>query len=345
MQMAEPLTLTVVTRLEDVLWFEPGWSALWQETKDTTPFQSAAWLIAYLQCFQPEPFNVVFFRRGERVVAVLPLVARGLHGRSSRSEAEATQSGLRLLGEGVSDYLDMLCLEDERSSVGELLQSWLGDQLLHQKSAEFQQLPANAVLRSTPIHRALHDELQSGVPCPIVRLQQAGTGAAWPLPATMKRHVENSLRAIKRIDRLSLKKADRLSLDAAISILFSLHAKRWRLRGLPGVFETAEKQAFYRQAFGALLRDCALDLFTLFLGDVPIASLAALRKNEVLYYYIGAFDPDYAKFSPGNLIIAQVIEFARMAGCHTFDFLRGREPYKYKWGAEDQPTYIRKVWR
>jgi CelD/BcsL family acetyltransferase involved in cellulose biosynthesis len=64
-----------------------------------------------------------------------------------------------------------------------------------------------------------------------------------------------------------------------------------------------------------------------------------------MYYYIGGFDPDYSRFGPGNLIISESIEFARKAGLHAFDFLRGREPYKYKWGAEDQATWVRKIWR
>ncbi|MBV9297464.1 MAG: GNAT family N-acetyltransferase [Verrucomicrobia bacterium] len=345
MQAVEPLTLTVVAKLKDAFWFEPEWSALWRQATETTPFQSPAWLIAWLRCFQPVPFKVIFFRRGERLVAVLPLVVNGPEGLSRHIEAKGTQPGLRLLGEGVSDYLDMLCLQEERSSVGKLFQPWLADQLVHCQSAQFQQLRENAVLRSMPIPSSLHEEVLPGVPCPVVRLREPGTGAELPLPESTKRNVQTSLRAIQKIGRLSLKIADRLSLDSTISVLFSLHAKRWRRRGLPGVLETPEKQAFYREAFRALLQASALDLFTLFLRDVPIASLAAFRKDPVLYYYIGAFDPDYAKFSPGNLIILQVMEFARTAGCHTFDFLRGGEPYKYKWGAEDQPTYIRKVWR
>ncbi|MBV8376432.1 MAG: GNAT family N-acetyltransferase [Verrucomicrobia bacterium] len=345
MQILERLTLTIVAGLKEVLWFEPEWNALWQRVTNTTPFQSPGWLIACLRYLHSEPFQFILFRRGERLVAVLPLCVRSPERVPSHNEAEAAQPSLRLLGEGVSDYLDMLCLEEERSSVSELFQPWLADQLLHLQSAELQQLPRNGVLKSIRISPALHQEIQVGTPCPVVRLGERGIGAEWPIPEATKRHLETSLLSVKKIGRLRLEKADRASLDSAISVLFSLHARRWRRRGLPGVFETSEKQAFYREAFGALLRASALDLFTLFLRDVPIASLAAFRKDAVLYYYIGAFDPDYAKFSPGNLIILHVLEFARAAGCHTFDFLRGCEPYKYKWGAEDQPTYIRRIWR
>jgi CelD/BcsL family acetyltransferase involved in cellulose biosynthesis len=37
-------------------------------------------------------------------------------------------------------------------------------------------------------------------------------------------------------------------------------------------------------------------------------------------------------------MIAVALEQAIMRGAVMFDFLRGREPYKYRWGALDSPT-------
>jgi CelD/BcsL family acetyltransferase involved in cellulose biosynthesis len=31
-------------------------------------------------------------------------------------------------------------------------------------------------------------------------------------------------------------------------------------------------------------------------------------------------------------------------GLKEFDFLRGREDYKYRWGAIDRPSYARRLW-
>jgi len=38
-------------------------------------------------------------------------------------------------------------------------------------------------------------------------------------------------------------------------------------------------------------------------------------------------------------MIGHAIEEAVRAGASEFDFLRGKEAYKYKWGAKDRPTY------
>jgi CelD/BcsL family acetyltransferase involved in cellulose biosynthesis len=56
------------------------------------------------------------------------------------------------------------------------------------------------------------------------------------------------------------------------------------------------------------------------------------------YAYISGFDPEWARYSLGTLLIAFAIERAIDEGCREFDFLRGREQYKYGWGAVNRAT-------
>ena len=67
--------------------------------------------------------------------------------------------------------------------------------------------------------------------------------------------------------------------------------------------------------------------------------------GERASYYLSGFDPAFAEFSPGMLLIAHAISQAmcEKAGC--FDFLRGGEAYKYAWGAHDSHTYRRTIHR
>jgi CelD/BcsL family acetyltransferase involved in cellulose biosynthesis len=66
---------------------------------------------------------------------------------------------------------------------------------------------------------------------------------------------------------------------------------------------------------------------------------APSRPQRRCYYYIGGFDPRFAALGPGTLLIAHAIEQARLEGAAAFDFLRGAEPYKYRWGAASRPTF------
>jgi len=64
------------------------------------------------------------------------------------------------------------------------------------------------------------------------------------------------------------------------------------------------------------------------------------RPEPRWYDYIGGFDPRHSALAPGTLLIAHAVECALAEGAVAFDFLRGAEPYKYRWGAVDQTMFI-----
>jgi CelD/BcsL family acetyltransferase involved in cellulose biosynthesis len=59
--------------------------------------------------------------------------------------------------------------------------------------------------------------------------------------------------------------------------------------------------------------------------------------GETIYYYMGGFDKSITKLGPGNAIFSHVIQRGIENGFTKYDFLRGDEPYKYRWGAIDTP--------
>ena len=69
---------------------------------------------------------------------------------------------------------------------------------------------------------------------------------------------------------------------------------------------------------------------------LPNARINDLTHGTRAYAYLGGFDPDFARESPGTILMADAIERAAARGCTTFNFLRGREAYKYEWGAVDR---------
>jgi CelD/BcsL family acetyltransferase involved in cellulose biosynthesis len=79
-----------------------------------------------------------------------------------------------------------------------------------------------------------------------------------------------------------------------------------------------------------------LRLHGLRIDGVLIAVLYAFSAKGRTFYYQSGFNADFSRFSPGSLVLKYAIDEAFREGCHTFEFLRGRESYKYKWGATDR---------
>jgi CelD/BcsL family acetyltransferase involved in cellulose biosynthesis len=79
--------------------------------------------------------------------------------------------------------------------------------------------------------------------------------------------------------------------------------------------------------------------------DRGVAAMIALRKSQLVgaiigFWFDGCFaayqsgwDPAYAGDSIGSVLVSHAIEHSRADGAHCFDFLRGNEAYKYRFGA------------
>ena len=63
----------------------------------------------------------------------------------------------------------------------------------------------------------------------------------------------------------------------------------------------------------------------------------AFDDGEQVFLYNAGMDPSVAEVSPGVTGTALYFQDRLAAGRRRFDFLRGNEPYKYEWGAVDEP--------
>jgi CelD/BcsL family acetyltransferase involved in cellulose biosynthesis len=83
--------------------------------------------------------------------------------------------------------------------------------------------------------------------------------------------------------------------------------------------------------------DGPIRLSFLRVGDKRIAAGIHIEDANGYQYYNAGIDPDAFDLSPGVLLVYAYIRQALERGISRFDFLRGDEPYKYEWGAVDEP--------
>ena len=98
-----------------------------------------------------------------------------------------------------------------------------------------------------------------------------------------------------------------------------------------------QSRAFFRRLFELLADDGTVQLHFLAVGGRRIAAGVWFEDAEAWYLYNAGVDPEARELSPGVLLSALAIRAAIAAGRRRFDYLRGDEPYKYEWGAIDEP--------
>lgn len=326
------LSVEEVFTREGLAALAPAWRGLWERCPGATVFQSPGWLLAWsAHLLEGEPRLLAFWRRGE-LAGVAPFFTwRGAAG---------GERLLSLMGAGVSDRQDVLFRPDERGRCHDALAAWLARRTSWDR-AEWSEIADGSPLLElgSPPAAAGEPEVCPGLPL----AGAAATVLEAVVPPGMFERVQYARRRAARVGGLTVETADAASFPRLWSELERLHATRWRARGQEGALAEGRVRAFHRAVAALLLARGSLMLHAVHLDGRVAAVLHGFHDRDATRYYVGGFDPAAARLSPGTLAIAHGIEAAAARGSRLFDFLRGAEPYKYRWGARDLTRLHRRV--
>jgi CelD/BcsL family acetyltransferase involved in cellulose biosynthesis len=175
--------------------------------------------------------------------------------------------------------------------------------------------------------RLLLEEASIQDVCPVLELWQ-------DIP--MLKKADYYLRHAGKFGEVHIEQATGQNFEKLFAEFLRLHRSRW---GDEGVLNDAALKQFHREVASEFLDAGMLRLYVLYLDSRPIAAWYGFESNKRVYYYLGGFDPEFQKFSPGTILIGHAIKEAIAGGARELDFLRGTERYKYSWGGRDRPTY------
>jgi CelD/BcsL family acetyltransferase involved in cellulose biosynthesis len=102
-----------------------------------------------------------------------------------------------------------------------------------------------------------------------------------------------------------------------------------------GFWEKKGTAEFFREIVFRFSQQGWAELNLLSIDKEPAASLLTFLYNDEVLHYNIAYNPRFSAFSPGICLFNHSIEKAIGLGKRRMDFLRGREKYKYNFGAKE----------
>jgi CelD/BcsL family acetyltransferase involved in cellulose biosynthesis len=112
--------------------------------------------------------------------------------------------------------------------------------------------------------------------------------------------------------------------------LFELHA-----RGRPHGGFGVDQLPFHRRLAASAGRGRGPAAVVARRAGSTVGVLYGFWWRDSFAAYQSGWDRAHARDGLGNVLILHALEFAAAEGAHSFDFLRGSEPYKYRFGARD----------
>lgn len=331
------LEITELTDRNGLAALRTEWSDLFTRCPQASPFQSPEWLLAWTQGFLHEGLWVLAMRRSGVLVGLAPFFIY----RDPEGGRQVT-----LLGNGMSDRLDLLATPDDAQEVAQAVLSCLAARRRLWDRCDFRDLPPEAALLGPALPLASADDrTEADTPCPVLVLPHSVDAVVAGLPRKRRENIRRRARRLAEAGHVAFETADAGALDEHLEAVMRLHARRWETRGEDGMLAKAAVRRFLEAAADGLLARGLLRLDVLRLDGRIIAAHYGFRRKQRSYSYLHGFDPEFAAFAPVSLLIARILEHAVAEGVREFDFLRGCEPYKYDWGANDRPQFRRRIWR
>lgn len=306
---------------------EPQLWSLFESDERATPFQSPAWLLAWIECFAPaDSLRVLVSRHGDHPVALLPLWL----------ERSAGAAMLKLVGVGVGDYQDMVVdprQPDPRPGLAHALSDLMAREAAPVELSDLR--PGSPLLTLSPW---FHHHAQADSTCPFLPITGSFENYLQARPLGLRRNLRRTQVHLQQLGRVELRLAEASNIERLMETFLDLHAARWREKDEANVLADRSVRRFHLHAAPGLMAHGLLELLALCLDGCPVAMAYVLRRREY-FMYLTAFDPALGQVSLGSTIIAESIARAFREQAPRIDFLRGRERYKYDFGGRDQSSF------
>ena len=316
---------------------KPEWNDLVRRSCCDTLFLTWEWQSTWWKHLGDGQLVLLGFRSDDgRLIGIAPLF---------RSTTEDGSSVLSLIGcRDVSDYLDLIIERGQEDAVYGLLLDYLDDSAPGWDHVDICNIPQESLtfsrFRDLAEGRGFQTLVEIEDVCPIISLPPTWDEYLMMLDKKQRHEVRRKLRrADGETDTRFVIVGPEHDLQAEMEAFIDLHQKSTPEKDQ---FMVPQMQAFFFDAARVLQERDWLQLAFIEMDGEKAAALLNFDYGNTILVYNSGYDPArYRHLSPGIVVTARCIEHAIALGRGTFDFLRGDEVYKYRFGAQD--TQVRRL--
>lgn len=324
------IRVSAVTGAQDVLNLRESWDGL-LETSGGTIFQSWEWQRVWWEHYGrgKRPFILLVYE-DEKLMGIAPFFV-------SLSHLGLPLKVVSFLGSGPSDYGDLLLHPSRRVETLEAIMGYL--QTCEDWDAiDLQEIPSDSAnlrtLRESYCGEDLKIQEFTQDVSFALSLPGSWDGLLQSLDRKFRWNILYYVRRLRRDHEAQVHRARSVEkVDRGMSDLFLLHQRRQREKSLPTPILSRRYRNFHREVAHQFFRRGWLALYSLRVDGKVVSALYGFEHGDRFYYYLGGFDPSWGRLGVATILIAEVIKEAIERGFKTFDFLRGEESYKVRWGA------------
>lgn len=310
------MKIDLIHDMEGFRRLKPDWNNLVARSFFDNPFLTFEWFDAWLDVFGDRgEVAIAAVRNEEKLIALAPLFLQ-------------RNKTLTFVGYPQNDYAGFIIdrqFPEAAASLASVIRQLKGKW----KRAIFDQISEQdesfALLSQEFQKQGLAIRVEPSDKCPAMTLDDAEAARKM----YYKRNITSYVNWFKKEGDFRYNiYVDRDEALARLEDLFSQHIKRWEGTATPSYFRNESMREFYRRLVEKMHAPGWLHFSSLTLDSHFLALYISLEYGKKLYFYKTCFNLDYAKKSPGQVILRYHLDYALSRGIGELDFARGDEGYK-----------------
>jgi CelD/BcsL family acetyltransferase involved in cellulose biosynthesis len=307
------------------------WWTLWRQSETQDPFTRPDWIAAHVDCFEDEGrFFLACAGERDSLLAVVPLIHRvesfhGLPVRKLRAAANAHTFRVNPLCHSSADprlLADAILSSIEKNVVWDVLEL---PSVPDPGFGEYLELAAQ--------NRGLATLSADTAGSMFIPLDH-GAGGDQPWFAALSSRMRSKLRkhlqlAQKQLGAVRLQRM-RDPDSHYLELFYKIEASGWKGRSHTAIACHRQTRRFYDSIAASFSQTGSFYLDILWAGEKPVAGSFGVTYRHSFLPLKWCYDEQFEHFTPGNLLVAELLRAAWQDGCRVFD-ISPAAAYKKRW--------------
>jgi len=346
--MSEPKNYEwrVITDNSALVDLKDEWERLFLSNPRHSPFLAWGWVAAWLHHLAgPHNLEIItLWNESEELQLAIPLSNNG----STKTFSSAITTNIGGYGPECSDYLGFLRLPKYEDNLAELVSVAIHKMLPPNRRVQLAsldsagQFPARLGDQVSLNNRRVRVTVSNV--CPAVELPSSWEEFTQKLSRNFRSQVQRQYRKILKNDDTTFRSVDKDDSEDFASQLIHLNRMRMDSTGTESSLEDENFRSFLTEAIQYMAAKDLVWMDTIQQDGKTVGAALNMTHGKNVYYYMGGFDMEATKLAPGNVLFVHVINRAIENSYTKFDFLRGAENYKYRWGAADTELHSLEIY-
>ena len=254
------------------------------------------------------------------------------------SPSNTDEKKLLLLGSiEISDYLDFICPHHDKKEFLGLMLNFFHSEMNEIRQIDLVNIPDKSttieLLKVISGEYGWVSDIQPAYHTPVIHLAQDWETYLAGIDKKQRHEIRRKLRrADENSDTVKWYIANnRDTLDSEIEAFFTL----MEMDADKKKFLTPQMRAQMSDVIHWAFNEGYLQLSFMQIDGKNASAYLSFDYGQHLLVYNSGFDYSFSEYSPGWVLLSYLIQHAINTGKSYFDFMRGDETYKYRFGAQD----------